>query len=229
MKSDLEELIEAYEIEKVELEKQISEYVGEGDYIYAHYHNKALRRINRRLDVLKGLHNPFYRDIMEEERRTSNLRNLMAKTGHIDHGGFIEKEIDKSESKIQELQRSTFSPLYDSQEIDDALFDLEKGVIEGFKLYFKSPDIFARFSLGDHIIEIKILYDASPDKYYLDIFEDGRQFKSLGFKLIEGQWVYHYFFDRFKDALEIKIILARLIYDVFNYDSRYDSAKIVYD
>ena len=38
-----------------------------------------------------------------------------------------------------------------------------------------------------------------------------------------------YDLSRFKDALEIRVLLARLIYDLFHYDRRHDSAKIVLD
>lgn len=79
MKSDLEELIEAYEIEKVELEKQISEYVEEGDYIYAHYHNKALRKINKTLDILKDIQHPFYRLISEEKTKVRNMTKMLTR------------------------------------------------------------------------------------------------------------------------------------------------------
>ncbi|MDR6786449.1 hypothetical protein ABIE26_005364 [Pedobacter africanus] len=53
MKSELEELIEAYEIERAELEKQISEYVSEGDYLYAYRHQKCLGKLNNMLGILK--------------------------------------------------------------------------------------------------------------------------------------------------------------------------------
>lgn len=77
MKSDLEELIEACENEKAELEKQISEYASEGDYLYAYHHQKGLKKLNGMLDVLKGLQNPLYKSITEEERRMSNIKKQM--------------------------------------------------------------------------------------------------------------------------------------------------------
>ncbi|WP_288883945.1 hypothetical protein [Pedobacter panaciterrae] len=236
MKSDLEELIEAYEIEKVELEKQISEYVEEGDYIYAHYHNKALRKINKTLDILKDIQHPFYRLISEEKTKARNMTKILTREEYkkyFDHLGtdFFAERLQEGENKILEWQRAPVSQTYDSQEIDDALFRLVKGVVSNFKLYFKSrPDIYARFTLKDHTIEITLLYDEDP---YYDhhgwIFGDGKEIKPLGFILKDEQWIYQYHFDKFKDALEIKILLARLIYDVFNYDRRFDSARIVYD
>nr|WP_068890537.1 hypothetical protein [Pedobacter panaciterrae] len=235
MKSDLEELIEAYEIEKAELEKQISEYVEEEEYIYAHYHNKALRKINKTLDVLKNMQHPFHRLISEEKSKTRNMTKMLASEKYKKYfdllgGDFFTKQLQEGENKILEWQRAATSQTYDSQEIDDALFDLVKGVLSGFKLYFKSrPDIFARFTLKDRIIEITLLYDKDPDHdHYEWVFRGGKEIKALGFSLKDEQWVYQYHFDEFKDALEIKVILARLIYDIFRYDKRFDSARIVY-
>ncbi|WP_214225649.1 hypothetical protein [Pedobacter sp. B4-66] len=235
MKSDLEELIEAYEIEKAELEKLISGYVEEGDYIYAHYHNKALRKINKTLDILKGIQNPFYRLISEEKSIAKNISKMLTSEEYKKYFDLLGADhfadrLREGENKITEWQQIAISPIYDSQEIDNALFDLVKGVLNGFNLYFKSrPDIFARFTLKDHIIEITLLYDEDAYYDYGRVFGDGKEISALGFILEEEQWVYHYHFDQFKDALEIKILLARLIYDVFNYDRRFDSARIIYD
>ncbi|NRF37744.1 hypothetical protein [Pedobacter foliorum] len=192
MKSDLEELIEAYEIEKAELEKQISEYLEEADYIYAHYHNKALEIINRRLDVLRNLHNPFYLSIAEEEWKISTYSKLLAKPEYKYQVDFFSKYLRESENKVINWKQASFSPKYDSQEVDDALFDLVNGTGKGFKLYFKTdPNIFASFALGDHFIEIKLFYDVIAEYDYQYIFEKVNQLKALGFNLREGQWIYH--------------------------------------
>ena len=235
MKSDLEELIEAYEIEKAGLEKQISEYVEEGDYIYAHYHNKALRKINNTLDTLKHIQHPFYRLISEEKAKARNMNKMLAKEEYkkyFDRLGtdFFAKQIQEGQTKILEWENTPISQKYDSQEIDDALFNLAEGMVSSFKVYFKSrPDIFTRFTLKDHNIEITLLYDEDPYYDYGRVFGNGKEIKALGFTLKDEQWVYHYHFSQFKDALEIKIILARLIYDIFYYDKRYDSARIEYN
>ena len=237
MKSDLEELIDAYEMEKAELEKQISEYVDEGDYIYAHYHNKALRKVNKTLDILKYIQHPFYRLISEERTKARNTNKMLTSEEYkkyFDRLGtdFFAEQLQEGENKILEWQRApVVSQTYDSQEIDNALFDLVKGILSSFKLYFKSsPDIYVRFTLKDHAIEITLLYDEDPYyDHYGWVFKDGKEIKPLGFILKDEQWVYQYHFVKFKDALDIKIILARLIYDVFNYDRRFDLARIVYD
>ncbi len=237
MKSDLEELIEAYELEKAELEKQISSYIDDEDYLYAHYHSKALRKINRTLDILKEIQNPFYRRISEEQRKAKHMKRMVVSEEYkkyFDRLGtdFFADQLREGENKINEWQRAVVSQKYDSQEIDNALFDLVKGVVIGFRLYFKSrPDVFAKFILNGRTIEITLLADADSDHYsdYRSIFWDVKGISALGFILENEQWVYHYHFDQFKDALEIKTLLARLIYDVFNYDRRFDSARIIYD
>jgi len=230
MKSDLEELIEAYETEKAELEKQISEYVSEGDYLYAHQHQKGLGKVSNRLAVLKELQNPLSRSISEEEFRIDNIKKMANNPRFMDAGALLESLVRESENKILNLQREAVKPAYDSQEIDDALFGMVDGTVKGFKLYFKtSPDVFVSFGLADHAIEIKLQYNDKEEAEYYDIFRSVNQFKSLGFQLKDDHLVYYYALNKFKDALEIKIMLARLIYDLFYYDRRHDVARIVYD
>jgi hypothetical protein len=230
MKSDLEELIEAYEMEKAELEKQISEYVSEGDYLYAHQYQKGLRKLCSRLAILKELQNPLYKSISEEEATATNIRRLFANNKNAKQNDYLTEYLNKIENKILELKHTAVQPGYDSQEVDDALFFLVDGTVKGFKLYFKTfPEVFVNFALADHAIEIKLQYDAMAVEEYSFIFRNVNQFKSLGFQLRDTQWIYYYSLDKFKDALEIKIMLARLIYDVFHYDRRYDSARIVYE
>ena len=227
MKSDLEEVIEAYEAEKAELEREIAAYAAEGDYYYAHHHSRALKRVNARLVILNELIDPHYSDILQEQRKIQMYKQWGVDR-KIDHESYFSNQVPLSEKKIEEWQGAALNPTYDSQEIDDAIFNLVKGNIHAFKLYFKTdPDVYLNFMAVGHHVEITLPYDLEHE--YLHIFEDINLFKSLGFSFENGNLVYRYNLERFKDALEIKIMLARLIYEVFFFNRNYDSAKIVYE
>jgi hypothetical protein len=226
MKSDLEEAIESYEIEKAELEKQITEYVKEADYLYAHYYNRALKTINKLLQILKGFQNRMYSHISEQLRQIDNCRRMLADPTYSGNE-YLKQHIIGCESKILEFEQTPVKPSYDSQEVDDALFNLANGDLDHFKLYFKSsPDVYLDFSLADQAIKIKIDYDLNVGVESSYVFSDVNKLKSLGFALNDSHWVYMYNLSRFKDSLEIKVVLARLIYDVFHYDGRFDKARI---
>jgi len=226
MKSDLEETIESYEIEKVELEKQIAEYVKEADFLYAHYHQRALRKINQTLNTLKNLQNPLHRRIDEQQMYIDNCKRMLVDPRYSGNE-YLNRRLTEHENKVLELQSVPIKPSYDSQEIDDAIFSLVNGEISGFKFYFKSaPEVYAGFTKSDDIIYIQIYYNLDGSHEYQYFLSDVNKFKALGFMSIDGNWVYTYDLTSFKDALEIKIVLARLVYDIFHYDRKYDEARI---
>jgi hypothetical protein len=226
MKSDLEEAIESYEIEKVELEKQIADYVKEADYLYAHYHQRALRKINQTLNTLKNLQNPLHRRINEQQMYIDNYKRMLADTGNSGNE-YLNRRLSEHENKVLELQSVPIRPSYDSQEIDDAIFSLVNDEISGFKFYFKSaPDVYAGFTKSEDTIHIQICCQIDGSNDYQYILSDVNKFKALGFMSIDGNWVYDYSLASFKDALKIKIVLARLVYEVFHYDRKYDEARI---
>lgn len=226
--SDLEEVIAAYEEEKAALEQQIAEYVEEADYFYAHHHQRALKRINTRLYILKNLQNPNHGKIVREEQSIAGLTKIREQPRlKILGEAYFERRIEEHNHKIQELKTETFEPNYDSQEIDDVLFELSEGRINGFKLFFKSSsDIYLDFSRDTQGIVIRLSWDKllEYNTQHMSIY--ATQLEVLEFELVDKHWTYRHT-GHFKDALEIKIMLARLIYDVFHYDRYYDKAKIV--
>lgn len=226
MKSDLKETIESYELEKQQLEKQMAEYIDNGDYLYAHHHNRALKKINQTLRKLKDMQNPMSRHMDELQMKMEHYRKMLAQP-NFSNNEYLKQYTTGLEVKIRQLQDATIKPLYDSQETDDAIFGLANGNIKHFRLHFKStPDVYVAFTLEDQAIKMRIGYEFTEEHAEQYIFEHANKLKSLGFSLNSEHWIYLYQLSRFKDALDIKIVLARLIYDVFQYDRRYDTASI---
>ena len=87
--------------------------------------------------------------------------------------------------------------------------------------------MYAAFTKSSNTIHIQICYQIDRSHDYQYMLSDVNKFKGLGFMSIDGNWVYPYSLSSFKDALDIKIVLARLVYQVFHYDRRYDEARIV--
>ena len=234
MKSDLEELIDAYQEEKRELEKQIADYVDEGDYLYAHYHNKALKILNKTLDALKTLHNPVYRNILDEEMRIKGCTKMLANPYYNGSNDWLRTYMDKSlrqsitesEEKIRILQSTEVQCHHDSQEVDEAIFSLVSGAVKAFTLFLKcSYDVPIKFEITNNAIEIRLVLN---DDVGVRKQKKMDQLVHTGFRLQGEEWIYQYPLNRFKDSLEIKMMLSHLIYDVFSYDSRYNVAELVY-
>lgn len=227
MKSDLEELIDAYEEEKTQLEKQISEYVEEADYLYAHYHSKALSALTKTLEILKNLHNPVHRNIVEEDKRIQGYNKMLKGSGDDSLKPYMTnlllQGIKESENKIQEFKKIKMQSSYDSQEIDDALFSLVNNDIKSFALRINRPSkLSIRFEIVINVIEIKLSFDEENEQIKYN------QLRHAGFFLQHHEWVYQYPLSRFKNSLEIKMMLSHLIYDLFEYDSRYETAELIY-
>jgi len=228
MKSELEELIESYEKEQKKLEKEISLLVKESEFLHAHYHQKELYKVNRQLQILRDLHRPFSNHIIEEKR----MLKMMQRNSDLsppDEDSYMGMRLRSIQSKIADWEAAGLEPTFDSQEIDDAIFALKSGSCKSFSLQFKQdPPIAVSFELNDEAIEITLMYDEIALRTYPYIFNKPGKFKSLKFEMIDDKWVYRYPIEQFRDALEIKEMLARLIYNVFQYDRHYDMAYLIY-
>lgn len=228
MKSELEELIESYEKERKKLEKEISLLVKESEFLHAHYHQKELYKVNRQLDILRDLHRPYSNYIIAEKRMLGYVQ-ASVNLSSADEDSYMGMRLRSIKSKIADWEAAGLEPSFDSQEIDDAIFALKSGSSKGFRLQFKQdPPIAASFELNTEAIEITLIYDEIALRTYPYIFNKPGKFKSLKFEMIDGKWVYRYPIQQFRDALEIKEMLARLIYHVFQYDRRYDMAYLIY-
>jgi len=228
MKSDLEELISVYEQEKAELERDIARDISESEFEYTAYNQRALWRVNRKLALLKDFQNPYASRIAEQEQRITYFKNFRDSAAN-KYGMSFENGIAEAEAKILAMKQTVPEPYFDGQEIDDALFNLvERG--KPFKFYFKSRlDIYARFQLKEATIIITLGFDQTEDIDLIDPLIQMKKLSSLGFNFTNNRWVFEYPVIQFKDAWGLKILLARMVYDVFYQNRDWDSARVVYE
>jgi hypothetical protein len=234
MKSDLDELIELCEVERQLLEDCIKDNVEELDYLNAHSNSRALFKVNQKLSVLNKMKDPFYDEKVQLERmikiheRFNNDETINA---------YYKEIIDKDKSKLQKLMDQKSEPFYDDQKIDDALFGLWAGIYRGFILYLNKKDnLSITFeSTDDELLDISIKVKSALNVecfFADDDEEDGplNKFKGLGFELNNAgnKLIYKYDMKNFKDAITIKVLLSRVIYDVFTYAELDKPASLVY-
>jgi len=238
MKSDLDLLIEYYEDEKLALSSSIKNYLLENDYLYAHYQQEELWRLDRQLSMLYYLKDPLYLKRQELER----LKEVVNRYQDEDRLKLIyERRVTEKENDIK---RSQSESLYfnDTQVIDDALFNLYEGKFKKFKLCLnKASDLDIYFEMNvDDFLCISIdsqavleMYGYDKDNY--DNEDTEREFftlKKMGFEQMgESEWIVYYFnMNGFKDATVIKMLLSRIAYDAFGLiqGSRYLQTTIEY-
>ena len=238
MKSDLDELIELCETESQLLECSIKDNIEEEEYLNAHATSRALLKLSDQLRVLYKLRDPFYDEKMELERAIAMYENFNKKgnSSHLD--SYYGKIIIEQKDRLQKLIDQKDRPLYDDQKIDNALFELLDGVHNGFILYLDvKNNLGFTFELSEiNMLDISIGAEKALNiEYFFDGDGDKREsllnkFKGLGFTLnyAGNKLVHKYDMKNFKDALSIKILLSRIIYDIFTYTELDNPASLVY-
>ncbi|MDR6943259.1 hypothetical protein [Mucilaginibacter pocheonensis] len=224
MKSDLNLLIEMCEDEKRSLESSIKSYLDEDDYLYAHYHQKALWQVNHQLQVLNNFKDPAY----NAKQHLEHLVRIRQKSiDSVRMNDYWQKRIDNEADNIKKIEEQGNS-FNDSQFIDDALFDLYEGRHKKFRLYLNTDeDLYLDFELIDPVI-LLISLKINDENFVFDNDNRLYSFKGVGFKLNEkaDALVYEHSMINFKDALAIKILLARIVYD---FRWLIGNAMLVYD
>ncbi|BAU53304.1 hypothetical protein [Mucilaginibacter gotjawali] len=239
MKSDLDSLIELLEAEKQFLKTCIKDNTQEWEYLHAHYHSKALFKLNGELRILKKLKDPFYDEKLELERSIEIFKKRDKMELYLPADSYYEKLIKEYIDKLEKLNERKSEPFYDDQKIDDALFNLLEKTNVGFVLYLGAKDNLSfTFELSaDNILEISLSVKnvLNVDYFFGDDADDDEigplnKFKGLGFSLNHtgNKLIYKYDMSGFKEASAIKILLSRAIYDIFTYAELDKPATLVY-
>ncbi|MDB4921175.1 hypothetical protein [Mucilaginibacter sp.] len=177
---------------------------------------------------------PFYDEKVQLERMIK-IRERFNKDEAIN--AYYKEIIDKDKIKLQKLTDQRSEPFYDDQKIDDALFGLWAGIYRGFILYLNKKDnlSFTFESTDDELLDISISAKSALNVEYFfgDDDEEDRplnKFKGLGFALNNAgnKLIYKYDMGNFKDAIAVKILLSRIIYDIFTYAELDNPASLMY-
>lgn len=227
MKSDLDQIIEYFETEKKSLEVSIKRSLAEYDYLYAHYQQEGLWRLDIHLGVLKGFKDPFYYKKDEIER----WLRWMGSFEDSERFSFYKDTIAEKRNELEKLNRQQADYYFiDSQVIDDALFDLYEKRIRKFRLCLSAEENFnLDFEISGGFLKITHQLDSQYSDFVdsTDFDDDDIASKhpliNLGFEwdTNEKKFVYHYDMNGFKEALPVKILLSRIAYEKFRFDPVY--------
>ena len=236
MKSDLDLVIKVLEAEKKSIEKQIKKCLSENDYLISYYHSEALNQLNSRLTVLYQFKDPLYNERQNLKRLESFYKKKPDFVSDSKMWNRIKEnkkeKIKKQKSEFEEKVKNINTFFNDSQEIDDALFNLYEGKYKGFKLLLDQLDEFELvFTINSNRLRIstKPYWDMNEPDFILDN-RIPNPIEGLGFKFdpISYKAVYEYDMNNFKDAWPIKLLLSRLFFDVYQFYDINQSAKLVY-
>lgn len=230
MKSDLDELIELLEEEVKLIQVCIKKNIDEWDYQMAHYNSRALFNLDQKLSVLYKMKDPYYEKKANLERMIKLYEGRLNMVPH----EYYQEIINEDKNKLYILNQQKGVSFYDDQKIDDALFSVWAGIYKGFKLFLRDDLCFVFESVGDEVLNILVNIESALNvECFFDDDEDDRpldKFKGLGFIINDAgnKLVYKYYMGNLKDASEIKILLARIIYDVLNHTELDKAPKLEY-
>lgn len=207
----LDETIEIYQQQKQQIDRLILAAIEEGDYLSAHYHSNGRRQINYKLQVFNTLQDPNH-------DQKQYLQKLLDRSSefYIGRGKGIPEYIQDMVKQLAQLNQRDNLHCYDTQHIDDALFELSEGKLNSFKLILiKEQSLELNFTVSDKILQISFPPLAKiKEKYLLE--SKIPPLTSLGFKANEsGQLAFRQNLTVFKDTLLLKQLLSRIVFDVF--------------
>lgn len=236
MKSELDELIEALEEENKLLEASINDNIDNFEYIDAHFQSRALNKLSTRLNILYKMKDSLYTEKMNIQRRINLYINLKNKEGPPVMDNYYQKEIDKANVELREINNKGLVPQYDEQNIDAALLKLQMGNCNGFILYLNAQDnlsiIFEKAAVDIIEISLSVKSVLNVEYFWSDEEEDAplNKFYGLGFNNNpqNDKLVYSYNFEGTNNAIAVKILLSRIIYDVFTYAEFDTPASLIY-
>lgn len=238
MKSELDEVIEFYEAEREFLRECIKQNQEDFEFMNAHFHSQGLFQVERQLDILYKLKDPNFTRKQELERNIRMYEASFQRSPRLSLDSYYIKELDKNKQELNKLNEQKIGFPLDDQQLDNALFDVVEGKHTGFILYLNSQENLAiNFELIEAgLLELSIsLKEFLKVDYFFDSDDDSSEtrpnnaLKQLGFNVNSRSNKLVKIIDTkdFKNAIEIKTILSRLIYDLFRYAEIDNPASLI--
>ncbi|TCD11522.1 hypothetical protein EZ449_04460 [Pedobacter frigidisoli] len=219
MNEELKVLISYYKDEESLIESLIKEDVIDQDHQAIHLHSLVLNKIQRKINFLEKLTNPNAAKLEAVKNRLEYLNKLSNKNNAFNYHEEISKQIDHQLDLLNSFTTGYFN---DGQEFDDAVFDLAENRIESFIFNLnKSRDLSLKFTkTGHEILVLLSNFKKLKKEYILDI--DKRNIlKLIGFREDKqmNALILTYDLAGFRDAIPLKQIISRVIFDVFNFQN----------
>ena len=226
MNEEINELLSIYEQEKELIESIIEEDRIDSDYKAIYINSKNLNRIQRQIALIKSLIDPY---AQEKERLKRKIDFFVKKSELEESDEYRTQMLAQIDRKLDQL--NSYKPGYfnDGQEFDDAIFDLVEQKIKGFIFNLKKENKLAiLFKRTDKEILLAVTNIKKLKKQHILDKNAKAVLKSIGFREEKqvDSLVFTYGLDNFKDAIFIKTIVSRVIFDAFYFQGLDTKATI---
>lgn len=231
LKPELDELIEQYEIEKNNLDLLIQACLLDVDYLGAHYHLLAMQEVNFRLQTLQNLKDPFF-DRKQDLETMKSFYQRSIPDPNARMNDFYQDQINSLEKEILNLNNKKITVRLDSQEFDDAIYNIIEGKINGFRFHLiKEQNLYLDFHLKDKKT-LNISFTPVDNLIGKYVLSDStlHTLKIIGFDLDteSNRLEYVYDINTFRNSIFLKTLISRIVFDAWYYKEFDNPASIEY-
>lgn len=222
MNDKLNILIAFYEEEKARQLQLIDEYVREQEFQLAHFHQKALYQVNRRLQNLKNIDDNLYSEKSFKQNTIDNLEKLLESQSSDYMRDFLTQELSKEKEELNALNNtpkkvntSDNAPL-----LDEVLTNLIEKKIKSFKLILKKTDsLFLEFKYYNKVLKVTLPLVKQHIKKWTLYPENIHSFKNLEFDLTdnENKLVLKLAGNKEEVLSKLKLILSKIVFEIFYF------------
>ncbi len=221
MDDKLNSVIACYEDEELKLLQLIKNYIKEGEYQLAHFHQEALYQLSRRLQTLKSFDDILYNEKSSKKDMVGYLERLMAEQPEYMQE-YLSKELSEQKEELNILNRKPKQPVTseNTSVLDKALINLVERKIKSFKLILRKRDnLFLEFSYRNKIL--KVIFPFIKQHVRKDVLYNYNinSLKGLGFNLSDNgsKLVLKVTGNKEEAISELKIILSKIVFEIFYF------------
>ncbi len=222
MDSQLTLLISIYEEEKAQLQKDLEAYLKEKEYLMAHYKSKALGKVNRRLWVLHNMNDKLYSRKSFLQNRIEAMEKGKESEAFLNMKDILDEQIRESKTELEKLNQlpvEKVPALMGETFLDKTLKLLLNKEIKNLKLVLgKKKDLYLGFSYRRKVLNI-IIPDVHKHIKHFTLYEDNLVIlENIGFQLSANgnRLTLSMTGDKTKIFSQVKIILCKIIFEIFN-------------
>jgi len=231
MEETLRILMSAYEEEKRTLESSIKHYLDEGEYLLASFHRNALYRVNREIQILKSIANPFMDKIKHLKAELNSLENALGQSDFIYYRGKIEESIRQKKELISQLEEKARHP---TLEIVDNIFDkafneLFRRKIRYFKIHLnREAGFYFKISYSNKVLLLTFPNIRDLEKNQKLHYGQKEKLIAKGFILSKSENKLSLVIPGDKNQIITKfnLLFSRIIFDVFTSQNFEDKSAI---
>jgi hypothetical protein len=217
MNEEINELLSIYKQEKELIESLIESDKLDNDYKAIYLHSKILVNVQHQIRLIESLLDPHTQEKEQLKRTIDFYVNRSGPEKADDYRNHMLEQIDQKLDQLNSYKPNYFN---DGQDFDDAVFDLAEQRIKGFIFNLKKEDeLLLLFERNEKEILLSIPNLRRLKKNHLLNKITRNSLKSIGFKEEKhiDSFIFNYSLDHFKDAIFIKTIVSRVIFDAFYF------------